>query len=461
VSNKAVQIRAQHRYTDDVVSLRRLSTHAPRAACREEVDVAKEGSYPKKYWWVVVVALPIVLAVIAVLPGLLKSSNGSSTPSVSVTGDGTIVNYGYLENNTFVTNVEVIAREYEAHTGRPLDDDLKRQIEQAVSAALKNDHTQSVRLFEQIAQSAPVPAIYNNLGVEYGIVQNVAASQNAFALAKAKVAEVAKAPPLSATQLKPPPVSGSAIRFESSSVPAMVIEPLSPPYQAPAEIHVVDHGTATGGSYQVKYKPTPDTPVVMNAGTYDVMLKSSGSHGAGFVVASKVEVKEGSLTRVNPNALVGGIALEPLAREGFPALKQLQLIDRSSGDKRLLAQSTDKLGVVLPLAAGSYDVVCTTADDQSVIVENVTVKAGVITRIDTPNQLAAIVVHSPDVRTELKAVYALTAGTNRIESKVDAFEKPLLVAPGKPYDVALEQAAGLTHLRKAIVLKPGELMNIK
>ncbi len=148
----------------------------------------------------------------------------------------------------------------------------------------------------------------------------------------------------------------------------MVIEPLSPPYQAPAEIHVVDHGTATGGSYQVKYKPTPGTPVVMNAGAYDVLLKSGGSYGAGFVVASKVEVKEGSLTRVNPNALVGGIALEPLAREGFPALKQLQLIDRSSGDKRLLAQSTDKLGVVLPLTGGSYDIVYTTVDDQNVIV---------------------------------------------------------------------------------------------
>jgi hypothetical protein len=423
--------------------------------------MAKEESYPRKYWWVVVVAVPIVVALIAVLPGLLKSSNGSGPPPVQVTGNGTIVNYGYLENNTFVTNVEVIAREYEAHTGRPLDDDLKRQIEQAVNAALKNDHTQSVRLFEQIAQSAPVPAIYNNLGVEYGNVQNVAASQKAFELAKAKVAEVAKTPPLSATQLKPPPVSGSTIRFESSSVPAMVIEPLSPPYQAPAEIHVVEHGTATGGSYQVKYKPTPGTPVVMNAGAYDVLLKSSGSYGAGFVVASKVEVKEGSLTRVNPNALVGGIALEPLAREGFPALKHLQLIDRSSGDKRLLAQTTDKLGVVLPLAAGSYDIVCTTVDDQNVIVENVTVKAGVITRIDTANQLAAIVVHTPNVRTELKAVYALTAGTNRIASKVDAFEKPLLVAPGKPYDVALEQAAGLTHIRKAIVLKPGELVNIK
>jgi hypothetical protein len=429
--------------------------------------MAKEESYPKKYWWVVIVAVPIIVALITVLPGLVKSSNSSGGPSgTTITGDNNTVNYDYSTHNTFVTNVAVIAREYEAQTGRPLDGDLRRQIEQAVSAALENNHAESIRLFEQIAASAPVPAVYNNLGVEYKKVQNEGASRKAFDLAKAKIAEAtaeaAKSTPLSAAALRAPSVSGPGVRSEPSSVPAMVIEPLSPPYEAPGEIHVVDHGAATGGSYQVRYMPTPGTPVVMNAGTYDVLLKSGGSYGAGFVLASNVEVKEGSMTRINPNALVGGIAVEPLARKGFPALKQLQVIDRGSADKRLLAQSTDKLGVTLALAPGSYDILCTTGDDQTVIVtENVLVKAGVITRIDTVNQLAAIVVHPPNVRTELKAVYALKAGTNRIASKVDAFDKPLLVTAGQSYDVALEQAAGLTHIRKAIVPKPGELLNIQ
>jgi hypothetical protein len=58
-------------------------------------------------------------------------------------------------------------------------------------------------------------------------------------------------------------------------------------------------------------------------------------------------------------------------------------------------------------------------------------------------------------------VYALNAGTDRIASKVDAFDKPLLVTAGQPYDIALEQAAGLTRIRKAIVPKPGELVNIQ
>jgi len=431
--------------------------------CKERA-MAKDESYPKKYWWVVVVAVPIVVALIAVVPGLVKSE--STGPVTTITGDHATVNYDYSTHNTFVTNVAVIAKEYEAQTGRPLDADLKRQIEQAVSAALKSDHAESIRLFEQIAAAAPVPAIYNNLGVEYNKVQNADASQKAFAMAKAKIAEAtadaAKSSPLSAAALKAPTVSGAAIRSESSSVPAMVIEPLSSPYEAPGEIHVVEHGAATGGSYQVKYKPTPGTPVLMDAGVYDVLFKSGGSYGAGFVLAANVPVKEGSLTRVNPNALIGGLAVEPVARKGFPAIKQLQVIDRGSGDKRLLAQSTDKLGVTLPLAPGSYQIICTTDDNQTVIVaEKVEVKAGAITRLDTGSQLAAIVVRTPNVKADLKAVYALNAGTDRIASKVDAFDKPLLVTAGQSYDVALEQAAGLTRIRKAIVPKAGELVNIQ
>jgi len=92
-----------------------------------------------------------------------------------------------------VTNVNVIAREYELQTGRPLGDDLRRQIESAVNAAMQNNHTESIRLLEQVAQAAPVPGIYHNLGVEYAKTQNVNASRQAFELSKAKIADVAAA----------------------------------------------------------------------------------------------------------------------------------------------------------------------------------------------------------------------------------------------------------------------------
>ncbi len=285
--------------------------------------------------------------------------------------------------------------------------------------------TESIRLLEQVAQAAPVPAIYNNLGVEYAKTQNVEASRRAFELSKAKIAEVAAAAaknrPLSETALKPPPVSGPGVRTESSAVPAMTIDAVSPPYEAPAEIHVIAHGTPVSGSYQVKYRPEPGTPVVMEPGAYDVLMKVA-SYGAGFILASNVVVREGTLTRIDPNALVGGIAVEPVSKKGFPLITKLEFVDRSSGDKRLLAQQTEKLGVTLPIAPGTYDVIGTTTYDQHVeIAGNIAVRAKEITRFDTLGQVAAIVVHAPNVKgLNMKAVYALKAGTNAIAAKVEA-----------------------------------------
>jgi len=428
--------------------------------------VANGEKVPRKYWWVVAVAVPVAVALISVVPGLFKSSGSGGGTSTAITGDNNTVNFDYSTHNTFVTNVNIIAREYELQTGQPLGDDVRRQIESAVNAAMQNNHTESIRLLEQVAQTAPVPAIYHNLGVEYAKTQNVNASRQAFELSKAKMAEVAAAAannrPLSAAALSPPTVSGPGVRTESSAVPAMTIDALSAPYEAPDEIHVVAHGTALSGSYQVKYQPQPGTTVVMEPGAYDVLMKVS-SYGAGFVLASNVVVREGTLTHINPNPLVGGIGVEPVSKKGFPLVKELQFIDRSSGDKRLLAQQTDKLGVTLPIAPGTYDVIGTTIYEQQVeIASNLAVKAGQIIRLDTLGQVAAIVVHAPNVKgLDMKAVYALKTGTNQIAAKVEAWDVPMLVPAGVSYDIALEQSAGVTRIRSGLTPGRGELVEIR
>ena len=429
--------------------------------------MANDEKVPRKYWWVVAVAVPVALALIAIVPSLFKGSGGAGGGiSTAITGNNNTVSFDYSTHNTFVTNVSVIAKEYELLTGRPLGDDLRRQIESAVKAATENNHTESIRLLERVAQVAPVPAIYNNLGVEYAKTQNVNASRRAFELSKTKMAEVAAASannrPLPESALRAPAVSGPGVRTESSAVPAMMIDALSAPYEPPGEIHVIAHGTPVSGSYEVKYRPQPGTTVAMDPGAYDVLMKES-SFGAGFLLASNVTVREGTLTHINPNSLVGGIAVEPVSKKGFPPIKSLQFIDRSSGDKRLLAQKTDKLGVTLPIAPGTYDVIGTTAYDQLVeIAANLPVKAREITRLDTLGQVAAIAVHAPNVKgLDMKAVYALKAGTNQIAAKVEAWDVPMLVPGGASYDIALEQSAGLTRIRSGITPGRGELVDIR
>jgi len=200
----------------------------------------------------------------------------------------------------------------------------------------------------------------------------------------------------------------------------------------------------------------------MEHGAYDVLMKVS-SFGAGFVLASNVVVREGTLIHINPNPLVGGIGVEPVSKKGFPLIKNLQFIDRSSGDKRLLAQETEKLGVTLPIAPGTYEVIGTTIYEQKVeLAGNLAVKAGQITRLDTLGQVAAIVVHALNVKgIEMKAVYALKTGTNEIAAKVEAWDVPMLVPGGASYDIALEQSAGLTRIRSGLAPKPGELVDIR
>ena len=40
--------------------------------------MADDEKVPRKYWWVVAVAVPVAVALIAIVPGLFKSSGGSA-----------------------------------------------------------------------------------------------------------------------------------------------------------------------------------------------------------------------------------------------------------------------------------------------------------------------------------------------------------------------------------------------
>ena len=438
------------------------------------------SSYPKKYWWVVVVGLPVVLALIALIPQLLGKQEPSPGPSApapapptggtvaTITGDNNKVSIDNSSQMTIINNVSVIADEYRKQTGQVLPDDLKEQIERAVDAAMKKDHGESIRLFEQVAAKVPVPAVYNNLGVEYARTRNVEASQRALnqAIDKDPGNEPARknlallGP--AGERRTPPVVTGPGVRFESSGASAILVERLNASFAPLEALHVVDAGAGSkGGMYSIRYQPEPETPVLVEPKTYDLLAKTAG--GGVFVLASGVDVKEATLARINPNALVGAVEIRPLTRQGFPDLKEIAFVDRSKGPYRPIRQSTDKLGVTLPVAPGAYDVVCKTADNvQFDLVRNFEIKAGERARIDTDNEVAAIVVYEPNIKgLNVKAIYALRAGTNEIAGKSTAFGKPMMVYAGEVYDVALEQPAGLTRIRNKLTPSRGAVTEVR
>ena len=156
--------------------------------------MTEEGKkYPKKYWWLVLLVLPVILALIPVLPGLFKKEDKTrdSQTGVNIHQTGTsnvnesvnILNSD-LSSKMYVTNVSIIASEYERTHGHPLTDgDLKEQIERAVAEAEAGRHTKSIQLLEKLSKNVPLPAIYTSLGVEYAKAGNTDAATKAFSSA--------------------------------------------------------------------------------------------------------------------------------------------------------------------------------------------------------------------------------------------------------------------------------------
>jgi hypothetical protein len=253
----------------------------------------------------------------------------------------------------------------------------------------------------------------------------------------------------------------SAVKFEKSSMPAIVVEKFDGPPDALDKFHLVKGGTNLGGIYQVKYQPKPDSTLVVEPGTYDVVATTKG--GGTFRLLENLEVKDGTVARINPNAILGSIVVDPLTRKGFPEIKQIIIFDAGKTGHRLIRQRTEKPGAMLPIIAGTYDVKCKTADgSEFILVKNVLVSARESKRIATDNEIAGFVVNDPKVSgLEMEAIYALRAGTNKIAAQGKHFGEPILVYAGESYDIALKQPGGVTPIKSNVTPKRGELTEVR
>ena len=120
--------------------------------------------YAKRYWWAGAIAVPIIVALINLMPSLVNSAGSGAT---------------YIENTQlggdmyFVTNVALA------------DPELENQFEQAVALGEQGHMDQSVSLFEELAGKTQSAAVLNNLGVAYAALGNLQAARQAYEKAKA------------------------------------------------------------------------------------------------------------------------------------------------------------------------------------------------------------------------------------------------------------------------------------
>lgn len=118
-------------------------------------------SYPRKYWWAVLVVVPLAGALIAVLPKLLGGGSGGDS------GDRITIEGSTVGGDVQIVGTQVILQQARAGGGAIEDAEVKRKLERAVNLVKGGLYDEATRLFEEIAGEIGTPAVYNNLGTLY------------------------------------------------------------------------------------------------------------------------------------------------------------------------------------------------------------------------------------------------------------------------------------------------------
>ena len=122
---------------------------APKKAASKEKD-SSGANYPRKYWWLVLVGVPIVVALIQYRPWQGKASASGT----SITFD----------------DVTIIVNEA-AQTGAALNEELVNQLKQAVAKSQEGQHDAAAATMEKVrassSQVAALPSLLVNLADEY------------------------------------------------------------------------------------------------------------------------------------------------------------------------------------------------------------------------------------------------------------------------------------------------------
>lgn len=121
-------------------------------------------AYPKKYWWLVLVILPLVLALIAIIPkftGGPGSGGGGSGNTISIEGSSVGGDVQIIGTQVILNQVADLALEPAAKQ------ELETNVSRAVNLAESGFYDDAIPLFEAIAGTLKTPDVYHNLGTLY------------------------------------------------------------------------------------------------------------------------------------------------------------------------------------------------------------------------------------------------------------------------------------------------------
>ncbi len=154
-------------------------------------DAEAKASYPRKYWWLILIALPVMIALIGILPQLISKKKADAPAggfnnqqtgdsNVAINGSGNILNSD-LSTKTYVINMAAIEKEYTSVKGEALqDEELKKEIEEAIALLNAGKASESATAFKAINRKLSLPSLETDLGVAYQKAGDATAATKAF-----------------------------------------------------------------------------------------------------------------------------------------------------------------------------------------------------------------------------------------------------------------------------------------
>ena len=120
--------------------------------------------------WIVGIAVPIVVALIGLVPWWYSRGEKETTSGF-----------------TYIGQVSIIENQYQQYLGKPLTDEgTKAQIQAAVNLASAGQFDASRRAFEELSKTVPVPAVLTSVGSFYAEAGNTEVARQYYEKAVAK-----------------------------------------------------------------------------------------------------------------------------------------------------------------------------------------------------------------------------------------------------------------------------------
>jgi tetratricopeptide (TPR) repeat protein len=132
--------------------------------------MSKKVDYQKKYWWLILVVVPIVVATIAAIPPFLNALKPAPSPLPPVLP---------VTNNKFASDLYFITK-FGVGEDAAKTPGAQQVIQRATGLVQDSNYANAISLLEQAAAQYQLPTIYNNLGVLYANAGNLQKAEEAY-----------------------------------------------------------------------------------------------------------------------------------------------------------------------------------------------------------------------------------------------------------------------------------------